>query len=166
MKKWFVFYTKSRQEKKVNELLQRAGYEVFLPMHRVLRQWSDRKKKVELPLFNSYIFVKEEEHKLQNILQYPGVAWTIKLNGKPATLREQELETIKRLIETGFSLEAIGNDGNTFQQGDQAKIVDGPLKGLTGIIQGEPNAEKFHVLIEGINQVIKVEIPAFLLQKQ
>jgi transcriptional antiterminator RfaH len=60
-KNWFVFYTKSRQEKKVNDLLLRHGFEPYLPLQKVLRQWSDRKKKVEVPLFNSYIFVRVEE---------------------------------------------------------------------------------------------------------
>jgi transcriptional antiterminator RfaH len=59
-KKWFVFYTKSRQEKKVNELLLKKKFEPFLPMQQVMRQWSDRKKKVTVPLFNSYIFVFAE----------------------------------------------------------------------------------------------------------
>jgi len=54
-KKWFVFYTKSRQEKKVNELLLKRGFEPFLPMQAIVRQWSDRKKKVVLPLFNAYM---------------------------------------------------------------------------------------------------------------
>jgi transcriptional antiterminator NusG len=166
MKKWLVFYTKSRQEKKVNELLQRAGFEVFLPTHKVLRQWTDRKKKVEVPLFNSYIFVKEEEHNIQSILQIPGIAWIIRLNGQPAELRETEVNTIKRLIETGFSIEAIGDDTTQWKEGDKVKIADGPLKGLTGTVGRGVDADKFLVLIESINQVIRVEIPAFLLQKQ
>ena len=58
-KKWLVFYTKSRQEKKVRDILLRRGFEVFLPLQKVMRQWSDRKKKVEVPLFNAYIFVTE-----------------------------------------------------------------------------------------------------------
>lgn len=70
-KQWFVFYTKSRQEKKVRDLLLKSGYEVFLPMHKVMRQWSDRKKKVEVPLFNSYIFVNDLEHNISNILKTP-----------------------------------------------------------------------------------------------
>jgi transcription antitermination factor NusG len=56
-KKWLVFYTKSRNEKSAYKNLKKFGFEPYLPLQKVLRQWSDRKKKVELPLFNSYIFV-------------------------------------------------------------------------------------------------------------
>lgn len=52
MKHWFVFYTKSRHEKKVKDFLEKVGYVVFLPMRKVMRQWGDRKKKMEVPLFN------------------------------------------------------------------------------------------------------------------
>jgi len=72
-KKWFVFYTKSRQEKKVNELLLKRGFEPFLPMQAIVRQWSDRKKKVVVPLFNSDIFVCVEEHRTPEYVDYCGV---------------------------------------------------------------------------------------------
>src|SRR5690349_12724362 len=91
-KKWLVFYTKSRHEKKVKELLEKNGMEVFLPMQRQLRQWSDRKKKVEVLLFNSYIFVFETESKIPEILAVPGVAWNIRYNNKPAQLHAKELD--------------------------------------------------------------------------
>ena len=81
-KHWFVFYTKSRHEKKVRDLLGKGGFEVFLPMHKVLRQWSDRKKRVEVPLFNSYIFVHEEQHRIPEVLKTPGVSTIIRVAGK------------------------------------------------------------------------------------
>ena len=93
---WFVFYTKSRQEKKVQELLTRRGYEVFLPLEKVMRQWSDRKRTVEVPLFNSYIFVSVLAHQIQEVLQVPGIAWNIRHNGKPAVLYPKEY--VSRLL--------------------------------------------------------------------
>jgi transcriptional antiterminator NusG len=163
-KQWFVFYTKSRQERKVNEFLYKAGYEVFLPMHKVVRQWSDRKKKIEVPLFNSYIFVREEEHNISSILKFPGIAWNIRLNGKPAVLREEDAEMIRRLVQTGFTLETSRVESD-FKSGDRAEIMEGPLAGLVGIISRQPNNENFTIVIEGIGQVIRVKIPSFLLRK-
>jgi transcription termination/antitermination protein NusG len=164
-KKWFVFYTKSRQEKKVQDLLQRSGREVFLPMQKVMRQWSDRKKKVEVPLFNSYIFVREFEHNLTEVLQTPGVAWTIRHNGKPAVLHDDEYEMIRRFIDTGFFLESAGLDPATFKSGDRVKVTDGPLRGLVGVLTGDANSQKFTVLLEGIDQIIRIDIPSNLLEK-
>lgn len=162
MTKWYVFYTRSRQEKKVRDLLARSGFEVFLPMQTVMRQWSDRKKKVAVPLFNSYIFVKDHEYRISDILSIPGIAWNIRHNGKPAVLREEEFQLINRFITTGYFLEATG-DVATFRVGDRAKIIDGPLAGLTGMLTGTDKNQRFNVLLEGIQQVIQVQMPASLL---
>jgi len=163
-KNWYVFYTKSRQEKKVEDLLLRDGYEVFLPTQKVMRQWSDRKKRVEVPLFNSYIFVKELPHKISDIVQTPGIAWNIRHNGKPAILREQEFELIQRFITTGYFLESTG-DVEKFQVGDRARIIDGPLAGVSGILTGHDKNQRFNILLEGIQQVIQVQLPASLLKR-
>ncbi|MEX1240300.1 MAG: UpxY family transcription antiterminator [Cyclobacteriaceae bacterium] len=163
-RQWYVFYTKSRQEKKVRDLLLKNGYEVFLPMHKVMRQWSDRKKKVEVPLFNSYIFVRDFDHKITDILKTPGVAWNIRHNGKAAILRENEFQLIQRFISTGYFLETTG-EVESFQAGDRAKIIDGPLAGLTGILTGHDKNQRFNILLEGIQQVIQVQMPAALLVK-
>lgn len=163
-KNWYVFYTKSRQEKKVKDLLLRDSFEVFLPMQKVMRQWSDRKKKVEVPLFNSYIFVRDFEYRIADVLKVPGVAWNIRHNGKPAILREDEFELIQRFITTGYFLEATGNI-ESFQVGDRARIVDGPLAGVSGLLTGQDKNQRFNILLEGIQQVIQVQVPASLLAK-
>lgn len=164
-KSWYVFYTKSRQEKKARELLLKNGYEVFLPMQKVMRQWSDRKKKVEVPLFNSYIFVKDFDHQIPAILKTPGVAWNIRHNGRPAILREEEFDLIHRFISTGLFLEASALPPESFKVGDKARIVDGPLAGVTGVLTGEDKNQRFSIILEGIQQVIQVQVPAALLKK-
>jgi transcription termination/antitermination protein NusG len=163
-KQWFVFYTKSRHEKKVKELLERSGVEVFLPMQKVMRQWSDRKKKVEVPLFNSYIFARVFEHQVNDILQTPGISWVIRHNGKPAVLRPHEYNIIQRFITSGLFLETQGID-DSLEAGDKAEVVDGPLAGISGTLSGSANHQKLHVILEGINQVIRVAIPGNLLKK-
>jgi transcription antitermination factor NusG len=164
-KHWFVFYTKSRHEKKVRDLLERNGFEVFLPMHKVLRQWSDRKKKVEVPLFNSYIFVLEEEHRIPEVLKTPGVSINIRVAGKPAVLRQEELDLVQRFIASGYFMETDALQRDEFKSGDQAKVIDGPLRGVVGTIFGETDDGKLSVLIEGINQVIRVKVKVELLEK-
>lgn len=164
-KKWFVFYTKSRQEKKVNDLLLKHGFAPYLPMQSVLRQWSDRKKKVIVPLFNSYIFVLASEHEIPNIVAIPGVAWNIRHNGKPATVRQEEIDLIERFIASGFFIDTASSDSENLKTGDRAKIIDGALAGLVGILSSDTKDRKFMVEIESIQHVIRVQIPAYLLQK-
>lgn len=148
----------------MRDLLLQDGYEVFLPMHKIMRQWSDRKKKIDVPLFNSYIFVRDFEHRIADILRTPGVAWNIRHNGKPAILREDEFELIQRFVTTGYFLETSGNVA-TFQVGDKAKILDGPLAGVTGVLTGQDKNQRFNIVLEGIQQVIQVQLPATLLEK-
>lgn len=162
-KKWLVFYTKARSEKAAEKTLRKFGFEPYLPVHKILRQWSDRKKKVEVPLFNSYIFVYDHESNIHDILKTPGIAWNIRHNGKPAVLRERELATIQRFIESGLTLEV--DTIEDLQRGDEVKIMDGPMRGQRGFLSGEYNDQKFTVQLDSIDQVIKVSIDKHLLKK-
>lgn len=162
-KKWLVFYTKSRWEKKVKEYLEKFGFEPFLPTHKVLRQWSDRRKKVEVPLFNSYIFVHDFEHRIRDILQIPGISWNIRHNGKPAMLRQDEKDMIERFVTSGLFMETFSIDD--VEPGDRVKVIDGPLRGAVGILSGDYSEEKFVVVLDSIDQAIKVSIDKKLLKK-
>lgn len=161
-KKWLVFYTKSRHEKKTFDFLTKRGFEVFLPLQKVLRQWSDRKKKVEVPLFNSYIFVNESEDKITEILQTPGISWNIRYNGKPAYLRQDELNLIQRFLSSGLFVEAT--TVSDFEKGDAVEVIDGPLKGLRGNILHTSEGNKFSIVLESISHNIVVSIEPFLLK--
>jgi transcriptional antiterminator NusG len=161
-KHWYVFYTKSRAEKKTKQTLEKFGFEVFLPTIKVVRQWSDRKKKVEVPLFNSYIFVLEEEYRIVEVLKIPGISWNIRHNGKPAFLREEELNVIKKVVNSGYAVEAEGYD--KLEKGDEVEIIDGPLKGFKGIID-KSIEQNFRVLIPSIGQAVKVQVDKRLLKK-
>lgn len=162
-KKWFVFYTKSRQEKKTRDLLIRNGFEVYLPLQKVMRQWSDRKKKVEVPLFNSYIFVLESESGIPAILQAPGVAWNIRFNNKPAELLTSEIETIERFITSGYHLEI--RQADKLEVGDLVEVIDGPLKGMVGYLTKTKEGDKFTICLESIGQTMVVRIDPVVLRK-
>lgn len=162
-RKWLVFYTKARWEKKAKEYLEIFGFEAYLPLQTVVRQWSDRKKKVTVPLFNSYIFVKEHESRIGEVLKVPGVAWSIKQNGQPAVLRDKDLETIKRFIDTGFFIESRSIQSLEF--GDRVEVIDGPLRGAVGILTGEYNEQKFTIVMETIDQALTISLDKSLLNK-
>ena len=69
---WYVLYAKPRNEKKVAERLSAAGYNVYCPLHKVKRQWSDRMKVVEEPLFKGYLFIQVEDKRRDEVFNYPG----------------------------------------------------------------------------------------------
>lgn len=161
-RQWYAYYTKSRHEKNIRDLLIKRGYDVFLPLQKVLRQWTDRKKKVEVPLFRSYIFIKTHDHQIQDVLQVPGISWNIRHNDKPAILHEKEYKNIQRFLDTGLTIEISGV--SDLEEGDQVKVMDGPLKGAIGqISRKEPS--KFTVILDAIGQLMRVEIDPGLLKK-
>ena len=162
-RRWLVFYTKARWEKKVNSFLQKFGFESYLPVQKVLRQWSDRKKKVEAPLFSSYIFVRENESRIPEILKVPGISWNIRHNGKPAILRDSELKIIQRFIDTGLTIETQSVEN--LEIGNKVKVMDGPLKGVEGFLTGKYNSQVFTVILETIDQAIKLNLDKHLLKK-
>ena len=160
--KWLVFYTRARAEKKTLEYLKKAGFEAYLPLVTQIRQWSDRKKKVEVPLFNSYIFVLDNESKIPDILKVPGISWNIRHNGQPAELRQEELDTIKMFIETGLLIET--NDAEFLKIGDQVEIMGGPLRGMVGILRSDYSETKFSVMVDTMDQVLTINLDKNLLK--
>lgn len=98
-KKWFALYTKPRWEKKVNSLLNDKGIECYCPLNRVKRKWTDRIKTIEEPLFKSYVFVKVDDSERTEVRLTNGVINFVYWNGKPAIVKEKEIQTIKRFLD-------------------------------------------------------------------
>ena len=96
--KWHVLYTKPRHEIKALERLAQTGFEVYCPMKTTLKQWSDRKKKVSEPLLPSYIFIKTTEKNRPQPLKDPSVLNYIFWLGKPAIVRDSEIDTLKGIV--------------------------------------------------------------------
>ena len=97
---WFVIYTKSRQEKKVALELEKMGITVYCPMINQIRQWSDRKKKVEVPLISSYVFVQLKERDRETVFEVPGIVRYVYWLEKPAIVRDEEIAVMKTWLST------------------------------------------------------------------
>jgi transcription antitermination factor NusG len=97
-KKWYAIYTKPRWEKKIYQLLQDKGIECYCPFNRVKKNWSDRVKLVEEPLFKSYVFVKVKEEEQSSVRYINGVVNYVYWLGKPAIIRNHEIERIKQFL--------------------------------------------------------------------
>lgn len=159
--KWFVMYTTSRSEKKVADRLRERGWEVYLPMIEELRQWSDRKKKVQKALFNGYVFVKTNRNQLWECLQVPGAVKFVHFSGQHATVRDEEIEVIQRVIATGVAVET---DGSAIDPGEKVKVLGGPLQDMTGEVVEKGNKDYFLIRVPGIYQNMLISIPRKFLQ--
>ncbi|MBI9066062.1 MAG: UpxY family transcription antiterminator [Salinivirgaceae bacterium] len=128
-KTWYAIYTKSRAEKKVKELMEERGYEVYLPLIKTLRQWTDRKKMVEVPLISSYIFVCVSELEYYDILNTPGAVAYVTFEGKAAPIRGSQIETMRKAVDGKQNITLVNE---LLSKGQKVKIVSGPLKGSEG----------------------------------
>jgi transcription antitermination factor NusG len=127
---WFAIYTRPKNEKKVVEGLKKLGVEVYCPMLTQVKQWSDRKKKVETPLINSYVFVKIEEKNRTIVFEVPGVVRYLFWLGKPAIIQEQEIDTLKESLKGIFSSVEV----NGILPGDSFTISKGSFQGKGGVV--------------------------------
>lgn len=161
---WKVIYTASRQEKKVETLLQRLQVVSYLPTVKKLREWSDRKKWVEVPLFNSYLFVKPEPAQRDAILGIPGVVKYLRYNGEDARVSDAELDRIRQLIQKGYDL-SEWQDGEELESGDPVEVIAGPMKNYKGRIYRLGGESYAIMVLEQVGQSVKIRIPKQVLKK-
>ena len=155
-KNWYAIYTKARNEKKVSELLDRDGISNYLPLMKRIKIWSDRKKMVEEPLFSSYVFVYISEKEHLKVLQVPGVVRYISFEGKKVQIRDEQIEAIKKYVDTGE--EFVENESD-FIPGKRVKVFRGALKGLEGMLVEILGKQRVKVEIDAIGQSVYIKIP-------
>lgn len=145
---WFVVYTRPRWEKKVVSSLNRLEIENYCPLNKLDRQWSDRKKKVDMPLFTSYVFVRVNEQDKWRAKDVEGVLNYVYWLGKPAVIPNHEIELIKQFLSEHQSVNVGPLD---LKINDQVKIISGPFIDQNAAVIG----------INGKN--VKLQIPSLRL---
>ena len=127
--KWLAIYSRPRWEKKVNKLLLEKGFESYCPLNKVRRKWSDRVKIVEEPLFKSYVFVKVSDEDRTGVRMTNGVINFVYWDGKPAVIKEKEINSIKRFLNEYENVEV---QPMNLQVHQRVKITTGPLMDQEG----------------------------------
>lgn len=144
-KKWYAVYTRPKWEKKVSQMLTSKKIETYCPLNKVQKQWSDRKKLMEEPLFTSYVFVHISLIEQVQIKQAEGVINFVHWLGSPAVIRDEEIDTIRKFLgeHNNVKLEKAAVNLN-----DRIRITDGPLGGKEGDV------------IKINNRTVKVYLPS------
>lgn len=158
---WNALRVKSRNEKKVASRLINEGFEVYCPEYLSIRRWSDRRKKVSLPLFNGYVFVKESIQLKDKLYFIPGIVNFVYYNGETAKIRSEEIDRIKRF--TG-ELSALADKNVVLNYGDEVNIVYGNFEGQKAKIDGKSN-DLLVLTIEGMGIHVQVKLPDSYLEK-
>ena len=160
---WYVIYTASRMEKKLANALQQAGFSTYLPMIKEMRQWSDRKRRVVVPLFRSYVFVHlSHDGEYLRAVQHKGASFFVKTkSGQPAILFEKEIVQIKKIITSDFRYE-VSND--KIPLGYLCRVKEGAMKGFIGESVQYHGKNLVVLRMEQLGQHILVHIPASQLE--
>lgn len=147
-----AIYTKPKNEKLVHERLSSSGIETYLPLQEVIRQWSDRKKKLKVPLFTSYVFVRVAEKERKAVLNDHGVLNFVYWLGKPAIIQDHEIERIR------YFLREAGTDEIVVEQllpGERALVNSGQFKDENVLILSSEKREYF-VILESLGVRLRV----------
>jgi len=153
---WHAVYVKSRAEKKAQIELQIQEIETFLPLQRKLRQWSDRKKWVEMPLISGYLFVRASRKEYDQILQSNFVVSYVRFEGKAAIIPDYQIEYLKLMLKQDSSEVEITRE--KLKPGQMIEVVAGPLIGLKGKLQKIKGKSKVAIEIEQLGYSALVEI--------
>lgn len=156
-KYWYALYVKSRAEKKTAEQLRAKGIECYLPLKQSLRQWSDRKKLVEVPFIPGYLFVRVNRREYDLALQTRHVVCYVTSNGKAASIRDNELEAMQRILSQQEI--TIGLCPELLSPGQKVEVIAGPLTGLQAVLVGIKGKKTVGIRLEQLQSTITLSIP-------
>jgi len=161
-KRWYAVYVKSRNEKRVYADLLENNFESYLPLLRTLRQWKDRKKLVDIPLFNSYVFVHVNLLEQYKVRQVPGVVNFICFEGKPTAIPDEQINSLQLLLRSTEKFE-VGYE--KIEIGEDVEVYRGTLKGFRGTLVEYKGKKKVLLRIDALNQYLMIEIQLSNLKK-
>lgn len=160
---WYPVYTQPRAEKKASEALAGKGIQVYLPLQRQLKQWSDRKKWVNEPLIKSYLFVYISEQEKTEVLMTKGISRFIYFSGRAATMPERHIQDLKLLLASPYELEITEE---ALLPGEQIRIKAGPLKGLAAEVVAYRSQKQLALRMGEIGCTLIIHVAASLVERQ
>jgi transcription antitermination factor NusG len=142
------------REKPATLHLENGGYECFLPVSKFIRRWSDRMKEIEVPLFPGYLFCRMDPHNRLPVLMTPGVIQIVGAGKSLIPVAEEEIAAIQRVVKNGLST----MPWPYLQVGHVARIEEGPLRGMTGIIIRIKSGMKLVLSVSLLQRSVAVEV--------
>ncbi|SFE97441.1 UpxY family transcription antiterminator [Thermophagus xiamenensis] len=159
--RWYALYTRSRAEKKVYTQLKEMGIEVYLPLRRELRQWSDRKKWIEVPVISSYVFVNIIPRQYRDVFNANGVVAYVSHKGQAVPIPDHEIEAMRRTVENQFNFSV---EAECLRKGEKVTISSGPLKGIEGEVEEVQGSKKLYIRISHIGYMLVLNMDEVIKQ--
>ena len=155
LKKWLVVYTKPKWEKKVDSNFAQKGIESWCPTQKKERQWSDRNKIIEEPLFKSHVFVRASKEEYPNVLNTMGVVRFLYFEKKPAIIRDNEIELIRKYLGLSYTNIQVVDLGPIKPQ-TKVTVNNGLFMGQRGEVV-KADKKSVYVRLDSINMMMIVE---------
>lgn len=160
--KWYAVQTVARHEKRVATQFVEKQIVTFLPLVPQVRQWSDRQKKIDMPLFSCYTFVRiiPSAENCVNILRTPGVLGFVGNKGQGTPIRNEEIETLRTTMR-----EKIPCLTHPFLKiGNRVRIVGGCLDGIEGILKRHGADQSLIVSVELLQRSVSIRVDGYRVE--
>ena len=156
--RWYACRTRARAEKQVDRLLARSGVECYLPLIEQERQWTDRRKRVAFPLFAGYLFARFDLCNIHKVLRTPGVVTIVRTNGYPTSLRDEEIDSVRRMVDGVNRTGIVPSPVDYVETGQEVVVTDGPFQGMRGMLLQTRGGTRVLVRLSAIRQAMSVEL--------
>ena len=158
---WFALYTRHHHERNVALALAGKGLEAFLPLYTAVHRWKDRDKRLQVPLFPCYVFLRNPTGRWQPVLATPGVHSVVGFAGRPAEIPVAEIDAVRRIVGRSLHVEP-----HPFLRcGDRVRVTAGALEGLEGRLLRKKGLCKLLVSVEMLQRSVAVEIDAAIVER-
>jgi len=151
---WYALTVRPRHEQTVAEALAVKGIEPYAPTYLARRQWSDRVKTIALPLFPGYVFCRTSMETRTPILRTIGVREIVSFGGTPQPIPDHELSAVMRMTSSGLPIEPV----DYLRTGEQVRVVDGPLRGMSGIVIQSNAGPRIIIGIEMLQRSVSAQL--------
>jgi len=152
--RWYAVHVRHRHERQTERVLGSLGWQTLVPVYRSQRQWSDRIKEIEAPLFSGYVFCRFAVEERARVEDTPGVVQVVKFNGQAAALEDGEIEEIRRMVAAKVPL----SPWPYLRAGDRVRVERGPLRGLEGTLLRDGGEARLVVSVDLLQRSISAEV--------
>ena len=159
---WYALHTHSRHERLIVQKLTERGVETFLPTFTEVHRWSDRKKKVELPLFSCYVFAKfapRREERL-NVLRVGGVLSLVGSQGEGSPIPDEQIDAVRTLVNSTDSWSPYP----FLKIGQRVRIRGGALEGVEGILVSRNAGQTLVISVDAIQRSLAVKVEGYQVE--
>lgn len=160
---WYALRTRPRHEKRVHDQLEQAGVESFSAVAPVEREWADRTRRVRMPLFPGYIFVKVALEDVAQVLRWPGAVDLVRSQGTPVVVREEEMDAVRQLVDGVAKTGGLPEPADYLAPGRRVRVTDGPFQGLEGLLVEARGGPRVSVRFDALRQAKAVQVNRELL---